>query len=584
MKDLTLARKVYEENKSNFQSTEQARSFIRIIRGHNGKYHFKHLADKSNVKPLNYDTTNSPRPFKEKIETSAKVLILDIETAPIRAYVWGIWNQNVSINQIQSDWFCLTWAAKWLFEDKVYSGKLTPREVKKQEDKRIIKGVWELLNEADIVIAHNCVEENTKVLKADLTWVPAGTLKEGDELLAFDENKGKIKKNTPRQLLKTKVTGNFIKEAECFKVILDNGEEIITTADHKWLKMAPRGRDYRWCETQNLRIGHRVEKFFTPWEQDRSYEAGWLSGFISGEGTLKQSGKCFSVDFCQRPGLTLNQALDYCKKLNITCAPLKQKKGGLGRGDTLYTYLHGGKFNTFEVLGKLRIERLINNINYENLGSLKSQSTNTHTIVSIEPIGLKNVAVLSTESKTFFAEGYAMHNCDKFDIPRLNSRFIIHDLHPPLPYQSIDTLKHIRRQFGFTSNKLDYVNKLLNLERKTDTGGFELWERCMLGEQSALDEMEGYNINDVRILEETYLHIRPWIKPHPNMGLFILDENQHRCPSCGSADLIESGKGYYTTVNIYAALRCNNCGATARKRVAEVNIKQRRFVLQSSPK
>ena len=143
------------------------------------------------------------------------------------------------------------------------------------------------------------------------------------------------------------------------------------------------------------------------------------------------------------------------------------------------------------------------------------------------------------------------HNGDKFDLPKLNSRFIVNGLNPPLPYQSVDTLRHIRRQFGFTSNKLDYVNKLLNLERKTDTGGFELWERCMLGEQVALDEMEGYNINDVRILEETYLHIRPWIKPHPNMGLFIMDENQHRCPSCGSADLQESGKGYHTTVNVY---------------------------------
>lgn len=328
-KDLTLAKKIYEENKDKFKGTEDARTYVRRIRGHIGKKHFNDLADKSLVKPLNYDTTNSPRPYKEKVETSAKVLILDIETAPIRAYVWGIWNQNVSLNQIQSDWFCLTWAAKWLFEDKVYSGKLTPKEVLKQDDKRIIKGVWELLNEADIVIAHNG---------------------------------------------------------------------------------------------------------------------------------------------------------------------------------------------------------------------------------------------------------------DKFDLPKLNARFIINDLHPPLPYQSIDTLKHIRRQFGFTSNKLDYVNKLLNLERKTDTGGFELWERCMLGEQAALDEMEGYNINDVRILEETYLHIRPWIKPHPNMGLFILDENQHRCPSCGSVDLVEVGKGYYTTVNIYASLRCNNCGATARKRVPEVTIKQRRYILQSSPK
>jgi hypothetical protein len=33
--------------------------------------------------------------------------------------------------------------------------------------------------------------------------------------------------------------------------------------------------------------------------------------------------------------------------------------------------------------------------------------------------------------------------------------------------------------------------------------------------------MEAYNIHDVRILEETYLMLRPWIKPHPNMALFI---------------------------------------------------------------
>jgi DNA polymerase elongation subunit (family B) len=328
-KDYTLSRRIKKENSDITASLDSVRSCVRYNRGHMGSFNANKLIDKSNFTPINYDTRNSPKTFKEQVNTSAKVLILDIETAPISAYVWGIWNQNINLNMIQSDWFCLTWAAKWLFEDNVYSGKIKPAEVKKQDDKRIIKGIWELLNEADIVIAHN-------------------------------------------------------------------GE--------------------------------------------------------------------------------------------------------------------------------------------------------------------------------------------KFDIPKLNSRFILSGLHPPLPYQQIDTLRHIRRQFGFTSNKLDYVNKLLNLERKQDTGGFELWERCLRGEQESLDKMESYNVQDVRILEETYLHIRPWIKPHPNMGLFILDETQSRCPSCGSNDMKEMGKMYYTSANAYESMRCGNCGATARKRNSTITIKERRHLTLSVPK
>lgn len=323
VKSYTLANKMYKENIPLFKDIEDARQLINYHRGLSGAKNRKNAQDKSNFMPKTYDTTNSK---PEQVNTSAKVLILDIETAPIRAYVWGIWQQNVGTHQIQSDWFCLTWAAKWLFEDKVYSGKLKPKEVAEQDDKRIIQGIWALVNEADIVIAHNGA---------------------------------------------------------------------------------------------------------------------------------------------------------------------------------------------------------------------------------------------------------------KFDMPKLNSRFIINELNPPLPYQIIDTLVHIRRQFGFTSNKLDYVNKLLNLERKKDTN-FELWENCMKGNANALSEMEEYNIQDVRILEETYLAIRPWIKPHPNMGLFILDETANRCPNCGSDKLTEQGKCYNTTANVYELMRCDNCGASSRKRLGVANIKQKRHLLISS--
>ena len=43
-----------------------------------------------------------------------RVLLFDIETAPILGYVWSLWEQNVGLNQIHSDWYVLSWAAKWL--------------------------------------------------------------------------------------------------------------------------------------------------------------------------------------------------------------------------------------------------------------------------------------------------------------------------------------------------------------------------------------------------------------------------------------------------------------------------------------
>jgi len=322
MKDYTLSKKIFNENPNLFKDIESVRTVVRDIRGHHGK---KNRVLATQPKPLNYDTTNTK---PEIINTSAKVLILDIETAPLMVFVWNIWQQNVGIHQIINDWFCFTWAAKWLFEDKVYSGRLTSKEALERNDKRIMQGIWELLNQADIVITHNG---------------------------------------------------------------------------------------------------------------------------------------------------------------------------------------------------------------------------------------------------------------DKFDLPRLNTRFLLHGMPPALPYQSIDTLKAVKRQLAFISNKQEYINMSLGTPRKVDTGGFELWDKCYKGDVESLKKMEEYNVGDVTSLEENYLKLRPYIKPHPNMGLFILDEHE-RCPSCGSNDLTETGKSYMTTVSSYESLRCNNCKAVGRRRKSNLTVKERRNILSSTPR
>jgi DNA polymerase elongation subunit (family B) len=79
-----------------------------------------------------------------------KILLLDIETAPNLAWVWGLWKQNVAINQIAKDNYILCWAAKWLGEDEVYQSSRSHAS-----EKAMLKGIHKLLDEADAVIHFN---------------------------------------------------------------------------------------------------------------------------------------------------------------------------------------------------------------------------------------------------------------------------------------------------------------------------------------------------------------------------------------------------------------------------------------------
>lgn len=84
-----------------------------------------------------------------------KVLLIDIETKPIEAQVWDLWQQNVGLNQIAVDSSVLSWSAKWLEDgdDKVmYQDNRGAKDL--SDDKNLLKGIWELLDEADVVIGH----------------------------------------------------------------------------------------------------------------------------------------------------------------------------------------------------------------------------------------------------------------------------------------------------------------------------------------------------------------------------------------------------------------------------------------------
>ncbi len=96
---------------------------------------------------------------------AAKVLFFDVETAPILGYVWGLFDQNVALNQVHTDWHLLSWSAKWLDSKEVlYMDQRGVKDV--TNDRKILEGLWKLLNSADIVVTQNGKKFDSKKVNA----------------------------------------------------------------------------------------------------------------------------------------------------------------------------------------------------------------------------------------------------------------------------------------------------------------------------------------------------------------------------------------------------------------------------------
>jgi|ERR1035437_1036231 hypothetical protein len=98
--------------------------------------------------------------------SEAKVLFLDIETFPIIARVWDIWDQNIGRDQIIQDWTVASWAAKWRGKKQpmMYLDQSKSKNVR--DDKKLLEGIWKLLDEADIVVGQNSKNFDVKKLNA----------------------------------------------------------------------------------------------------------------------------------------------------------------------------------------------------------------------------------------------------------------------------------------------------------------------------------------------------------------------------------------------------------------------------------
>lgn len=129
----------------------------------------------------------------------AKILTFDIETAPITAYTWGLFDQNIGLNQIKKDWHLLAWAAKWKGDPAskvMYMDNSRAKDI--SDDKALVAGLAVLLEQADIVIYQNGDKFDRKKfnaraiingLRPPRLYKSVDTLKESKKVFSFTSHK-----------------------------------------------------------------------------------------------------------------------------------------------------------------------------------------------------------------------------------------------------------------------------------------------------------------------------------------------------------------------------------------------------------
>lgn len=152
-------------------------------------------------------------------------------------------------------------------------------------------------------------------------------------------------------------------------------------------------------------------------------------------------------------------------------------------------------------------------------------------------------------------------NSAAFDHKHINREFLENGMLPPSPTKDLDLMSVVKANFKFPSNKLDYVSQTLGVGAKVKHSGFDLWLKCMDGDDKAWVEMKKYQIQDVNLLLDVYDKLQPWINSHPNRALH--DEVEDGCIACGGEYLIPNGYVVNSTAT-YERYQCMDCGKWLR--------------------
>jgi hypothetical protein len=254
-----------------------------------------------------------------------------------------------------------------------------------------------------------CVTEDTPILTADLRWVPAGSLGTGAELVGFGEESAGY--NCSRAFAKATVTGFERKVLPCREVEIEGDEPLRATPEHRWLirRLSVKNRMF-WCRTDELRAGDEIAQVLPTWEQDQSWDGGYVAGALDGEGHITRphrtrGGFSYSVGVCQLPGKhLLEKVAEVFDRDGIRYTRFMEP------GSRCERIRIDRKADVVKALGRYRPMRLLEGCSPDHLGHLRDCTW--RRVLAVKDVGPRMMACIATDTKTYVARGYAAHNTE----------------------------------------------------------------------------------------------------------------------------------------------------------------------------
>jgi len=293
----------------------------------------------------------------------------------------------------------------------------------------------------DAVATSPCLAHGQRILRSDLRWIPVEQFKAGDKIIAFDEFP-QIKSNGQTSRRKWRIATvlrSVPKRVECVRVHLSNGESIVCTPEHPWLAQRYRsggnqrvGGYAQWVQTKDLissetytrrvhgkwmdiskkSTGWWVYKQLDTWEDDNSYEAGWLSGMFDGEGSLSFGVRgAPKLVITQVDGEIFELAKTRMNAVGLEFSTIRRTDVLPHRKPMSNLYVSGGFPGVLKALGRLRPTRLLSKLDKLDLASRCIQAVQKVQVVGVESVGFRDIQEIETSTGTYIGEGYLMHNC-----------------------------------------------------------------------------------------------------------------------------------------------------------------------------
>lgn len=271
-----------------------------------------------------------------------------------------------------------------------------------------------------------CLDPATRVLTADLRWVPIAEVQPGAELVAVDEGVPGGRGASRKMRTTTVVAARTVSEPG-YRITFEDGRSVVCTGQHRWLSRKTMTQaEWRMVDNgkASLKVGTNVRWVTSPWNEIGTPDDYWFGGMLDGEGSLaKPSRSGASLNVSQREGPVWERLVRYAAERGYSyriegdAAERPSKHGRVPVPKVVFTRMD----ELFRLIGQTRPTRFVGRHWWDGKDLPgKRSGEGWATIASIEPVPPQAMVDMQTTAGTFIAEGFVSHNSTLVEIIQLD--------------------------------------------------------------------------------------------------------------------------------------------------------------------